>query len=120
LTFGEGDNFSWTDIQEELEVNLQAPIHLCKLFAAHFCKQPNSAIINVTSGLAFTPSAQLPVYCATKAAMHSFTLSLRHQLTRRVRVIELMPPPVTTGIVPIFPSLSCARWSRVDSRPCSC
>ena len=55
----------------------------------------SSELVNVSSGLAFVPLARFPVYCATKAAVHSFTLSLRHQLKGAgVKVIELIPPYV--------------------------
>jgi len=56
-------------------------------------------IVNVSSGLAFAPMADVPVYCATKAAIHSFTLSLRHQLKATgIRVVEMAPPIVDTGL----------------------
>ena len=56
-------------------------------------------IINITSGLAFAPLANVPVYCSTKAAFHSFTLSLRHQLAQSpVKVIEIIPPAVQTDL----------------------
>jgi len=58
-----------------------------------------AAIINVTSGLAFTPMAIAPIYSATKAALHSFTVSLRHQLSdTSVEVIETAPPAVNTDL----------------------
>ncbi|MBB3114013.1 putative oxidoreductase [Paenibacillus phyllosphaerae] len=58
----------------------------------------DTAIVNVTSGLAFTPLAISPIYSATKAALHSFTISLRHQLSdASVEVIEVAPPAVQTA-----------------------
>jgi uncharacterized oxidoreductase len=71
---------AWETLGEEVAINLEAPIHLSALFIPHLLQQERSAIINVTSGLAFVPKANVPVYCATKAALHSLTLSLRHQL----------------------------------------
>ncbi|MCX5801235.1 MAG: SDR family NAD(P)-dependent oxidoreductase [Candidatus Eisenbacteria bacterium] len=62
-------------------------------------EQSEAAIINITSGLAFAPLALMPVYCATKAALHSFSLSLRHQLFETsVRVYEVAPPIVDTKL----------------------
>jgi uncharacterized oxidoreductase len=55
-------------------------VHLCRLFIPHLLQQERPVLANVTSGLAFVPAAFAPVYAATKAAMHSFTVSLRHQL----------------------------------------
>ena len=52
----------------------------------------------MTSGLAFGPLASMPTYCATKAALHSFTLSLRHQLKGSVGVVEIVPPAVNTDL----------------------
>lgn len=89
----------WDRIREEVAINLEAPVHLSMLLSSHLLVQPASAIVNVTSGLAFMPLARVPVYCATKAALHSFTLSLRHQLAGTpIRVIELIPPAVDTDL----------------------
>lgn len=86
-------------IHDEIAINLEALIHLCMLFTPHLMKQKNSAIMNVTSGLAFSPISFMPVYCATKAAVHSFTMSLRHQLKdTSVKVFELIPPIVDTEL----------------------
>jgi uncharacterized oxidoreductase len=62
-------------------------------------QQARPAILNVTSGLSFAPLARAPIYSATKAALHSFTLSLRHQLKNTpIRVVELIPPAVDTDL----------------------
>jgi uncharacterized oxidoreductase len=89
----------WKGIHDEIAINLEAPLHLCALFLPHLLAQPQAAILNVTSGLSFAPLATVPVYCATKAALHSFTLSLRHQLAgTAVEVIEIVPPAVDTDL----------------------
>jgi uncharacterized oxidoreductase len=77
-------------------INLKAQIYLAACFVPVFSKkQSESAIINVSSGLAFVPLARFPIYCATKAAIHSFTVSLRHQLKETpIRVFEVIPPTV--------------------------
>ena len=63
-------------------------------------KQPHSTIVNVSSGLAFVPLALTPTYCATKAAIHSYTQSLRHQLRgTQIEVLELVPPYVATHLM---------------------
>ena len=93
------DSEPWERTHEEIAVNLEAPIHLVRLFVPHLLQQPRAAIVNVTSGLSFSPLASVPVYCATKAALHSFTLSLRHQLKDTpVQVIEIIPPAVDTDL----------------------
>jgi uncharacterized oxidoreductase len=71
-------------------------------FLPHLKAQKSAAIVNVSSGLAFLPAPQWPIYCAAKAGIHSFTISLRAQLNRtNVRVFELAPPltmtPLATG-----------------------
>lgn len=82
--------------REEIEINIEAPIHLTSLFIQ--LKSLNT-IINVTSGLAFVPIIKMPVYCASKAFFHSFTLSLRQMLApRNIEVIELIPPALNTDL----------------------
>ena len=86
-------------IYEEVDTNLIAPIHLASLLAPHLEGQPEAAIVNISSGLAFAPLAFMPVYCATKAAIHSITLSLRHQLRHTgIKVFEIAPPSVDTEL----------------------
>ncbi|WP_205500108.1 SDR family oxidoreductase [Rufibacter psychrotolerans] len=90
---------AWSQTQQEIAINLEAPIHLCSLFVPHLQKQPKAGIVNVTSGLAFTPGVFAPVYCATKAALHSFTMSLRFLLRNTaVEVVEIVPPAVNTDL----------------------
>jgi len=93
------DQKRWAPTHEEIAINLEAPVHLCGLFLPHLLQQERPAILNVTSGLAFAPMASAPFYSATKAALHSFTLSLRHQLAGTpVQVIEIIPPAVNTDL----------------------
>lgn len=95
-----GQPEAWDVARQEIAINLEAPIHLSTLFAAHLSAQPKAAIVQVTSGLAFVPAAVFPIYCAAKAGLHSFTLSLRHQLaTTSVSVIEIAPPHVNTDLL---------------------
>jgi len=94
-----GDATAIKALDQEVAINFTAPIHLIAALLPTLRRQTAATIINVTSGLAFSPMADVPVYCATKAAMHSFTLSLRHQLkATSVRVVELAPPIVDTGL----------------------
>jgi uncharacterized oxidoreductase len=86
-------------VKQECEINFIAPVHLSNLFFEQLKKQDNPAIINITSGLAFAPLSLMPVYCATKAAMHSFSLTLRHQLSKtNIKVFEIAPPTVDTEL----------------------
>jgi uncharacterized oxidoreductase len=86
-------------IEEEIATNLFGVIRVCAAFLPHLRKQPSATLINVSSGLAFVPMAIIPVYCATKAAVHSFTVSLRWQLKNSsIKVIELVPPYVATDL----------------------
>lgn len=88
----------WSETRQELAINIDAPIHLALAFLPHL-KTRDGIIVNVTSGLSFAPYVAAPVYSATKAALHSFTLSLRHQLAKSsVRVIEIIPPAVNTDL----------------------
>jgi uncharacterized oxidoreductase len=89
----------WQETQQEIRINFDAPVHLSRLFIRHLLKQNHPAILNVTSGLSFVPLANVPVYCATKAALHSFTLSLRYQLKDTpIKVVEIIPPAVDTDL----------------------
>jgi len=84
---------------DEVNINLSAPIRLCALFTPKLMKTQRAAIINISSGLAFVPIATMPIYCATKAAIHSFTISLRHQLKDTpIRVFEAAPPTTDTEL----------------------
>ena len=86
-------------MRTEIETNIVALFHLSDLASRLVAGKPGAAIVNVSSGLAFTPLAFLPVYCATKAAVHSFTMSLRHQLrAKSVEVVEVIPPAVDTEL----------------------
>jgi uncharacterized oxidoreductase len=88
------------DAEATVETNLVAPIRLIDAFVGHLTQVPDSAIVNVTSGLAFVPLVAAPTYSATKAAMHSYTIALREQLRGQVEVIELAPPAVQTELTP--------------------
>ncbi|WP_022823393.1 SDR family oxidoreductase [Hymenobacter norwichensis] len=93
------DTEEWETRRQEIIINVEAPIHLAMLFIEQLQAQSHPAIINVTSGLAFTPAAFVPIYSATKAALHSFTLSLRHQLNQTpIQVLEIVPPAVNTDL----------------------
>ncbi|MBO7746255.1 SDR family NAD(P)-dependent oxidoreductase [Paenibacillus sp. MWE-103] len=90
---------AWREAEGELATNLAAPIHLAMLFAPHLAGRPDAAVLNVTSGLAHVPLAAAPVYSATKAALHAFTLTLRKQLEPQgIEVLEICPPHTDTDI----------------------
>ena len=83
----------------ETAINLEATFHLTALLTPHLMKQTESAIINVSSGLGIVPLVIVPVYSATKAALHSFSISLRKQLAdTSVKVFEILPPIVDTDL----------------------
>lgn len=103
----DGDFYAKAD--NEITTNIVAPVHLTTLFTS----LPSlDTIINVTSGLAFVPFSKVPVYCATKAFVRSFTLSLRHLLKEtKIEVIEMIPPAINTdlggkGLHDTLPSVS--------------
>lgn len=80
----------------EIATNIEAPVHLTAMFVK---LDALDTIINVTSGLSFAPLAKTPVYSATKAFFHSFTLSLRHNLKPKgIEVIEIIPPAINTDL----------------------
>jgi uncharacterized oxidoreductase len=84
--------------ESEIETNLVAPVHLSSLFVPLFI-QKDSAIVNISSSLAFKPLPHVPIYCATKAAIHAFSMALRQQLHETsIRVFEIVPPIVKTEL----------------------
>jgi uncharacterized oxidoreductase len=88
------------DAEATIATNLLGPIRLTAALLPLLQKQPHSAIMNVSSGLAFVPIALTPTYCATKAAIHSYTQSLRYQLrASTIEVLELIPPYVATDLM---------------------
>jgi len=88
------------DAEQTITANLLGPIRLTNALTDHLVSQPDAAIVNVSSGLAFVPLSGTPTYNATKAAIHSYTVSLREQLKGRVEIIELAPPAVQTELTP--------------------
>ncbi len=90
-------------LTSEIDINLKGPIWMVDRFLPLLKKNGDAAIVNVSSGLAFVPLPISPVYCATKAALHSYTLSLRVQLKHTgVRVFELAPPATATELLDTF------------------
>ena len=95
--------------------NLSAPIRLIVGLMERLKSRPQAAIVNVTSGLAIAPAARQPVYCATKAGLRFYSLSLREQLKdTNIRVIEALPPVVDTQMndgnpMKKMPAEECAR-----------
>lgn len=88
-------------IRTEMETNFVAPVHLSSLLVRHLAGKKDAAIINITSGLAFVPMAKVAAYCASKAAFHSVTMSLRYQLRKTsVKVFDIIPPAVDTELGP--------------------
>jgi len=88
------------DAEATITTNLLGPIRLTDALIDHLASQPDAVIVNVSSGLAFVPLTQAPTYSATKAAIHSYTVSLREVLKGKVEVIELVPPGVQTDLTP--------------------
>lgn len=95
---GRGRNLA--DAEAMVVSNLLGPIRLTDALVDHLSAQPNAAVINVTSGLAFVPWKKTPTYSATKAGLHAYTVALREQLKGGVEVIELAPPAVQTDLTP--------------------
>lgn len=88
------------DAEAMITTNVLGPIRLIDALVDHLVARPDSAIVNVTSGLSFVPLIVAPTYSATKAAVHSYTMSLREVLKGKVEVIELAPPGVQTELTP--------------------
>lgn len=90
-------------LTQEINTNFSGVVRMCQQFIPHLKQQKTAAIINVSSALAFAPIVSTPVYCATKAAVHSYTQSLRVQLRNtNVKVFELAPPAIETPLINEF------------------
>ncbi len=84
---------------DEIEINLKGVIRMTAVFLPLLTRQNEAALINISSGLAYMPLAISPIYCSTKAAVHSFSMALRHQLRKSsVRVLEVAPPGVESDL----------------------
>ncbi|MFF2523048.1 SDR family NAD(P)-dependent oxidoreductase [Streptomyces liangshanensis] len=94
------DHSPWAEAQNEIDILLAAPVHLGRLLVPHMLAHGRPGVlINVTSGGAFFPQPFAPLYSAAKAALHSYTVNLRHALKATpIRVVELMPPAVATEL----------------------
>jgi uncharacterized oxidoreductase len=93
------------DAEAIVATNLLGPIRLIAALMPHFLKQPSATILNVSSGLAFVPMAMTPTYCASKAAIHSYSQSLRYQLKdTAIKVLEIIPPWVATELMGEVPT----------------
>jgi uncharacterized oxidoreductase len=89
----------FADAEATINTNLLGPMRLTAALIRQLMSQPQGAILNVSSALAMVPAARLPTYCASKAAMHSYTQSLRYQLRNTsIQVIEILPPWVQTEL----------------------
>ncbi len=94
------DTAPWSERQHEIDTLFSGAVHLNHLLIPRLVAgQGASLIVNVTSGGAFVPQVSAPLYSASKAALHSYTVTLRHALAKtRCRVVELIPPAVRTPL----------------------
>lgn len=95
------DAYDLDIVEKTIATNLLAPIRLTAALLPHLRTKDESAIVTVSSGLAFVPRADTLTYSATKAAIHSWTTCLRHELrSTNISVVELAPPLVATDLTP--------------------
>ena len=95
----ENDREHLAAVDREVTTNYVAPIKLTMLALPVLVRQREAAVVNIASGLAYAPMGRYPVYCGTKAALHSFSKSLRHQLQiTTVRVFDVLPPRTSTDL----------------------
>lgn len=84
---------------QEIEINYKSPIRVLHYFLPLLKKSSNAVLVNVSSGLAYVPFAQAPVYSGTKSALHFWTKSIRlHLKPHKIKVVELLPPVVDTPL----------------------
>jgi short-subunit dehydrogenase involved in D-alanine esterification of teichoic acids len=95
----ENDPAHLEGVDREVATNYVAPIKLTMLALPVLLQQKDAAVVNIASGVAYTPMGRYPVYCGTKAALHSFSKSLRYQLEKTpVRVFDVLPPRTSTDL----------------------
>lgn len=105
------------DLSREIDTNLTGPVRMVKQFFPQLKAQPASAIVNVSSGLAFVPFPISPIYSATKAGLHAFTKALRVQLKNtNIRVFELAPPSTQTPLQDAFSATDVKASLNMDVR----
>ena len=94
------ETVEWSARQVEIDTLLSGPVHLIQLLIPTMLNQAAPAmVVNVTSGGAFVPQVFAPLYSSCKAALHSYTETLRHALKEtHLRVVELAPPAVRTSL----------------------
>ncbi|MDI9257910.1 SDR family oxidoreductase [Flavobacterium sedimenticola] len=91
------EKYGYDKIENEIRVNLTSPMQIIYGLLPLLLEKQNAAIINISSGLAFAPKKSAPIYCATKAAIHNATKSIRYQLEHTtIKVFEIIPPLVDT------------------------
>ncbi len=99
IDFGRAEAYRPEEIAEEIDVNLKGLIYVTNAFLPLLKQQSTARLVHIGSGLGFVPLVFAPIYSATKAATHSFTVSLRTQLRGTgVKVIEIIPPAVETAL----------------------
>ncbi len=97
------DDLSYEELTKEMNINFNGSVYMTTQFLSLLKKQKTSSIINITSALAFVPMAYSPIYCASKAALHSFTQSLRIQLKEtNIKVFEIAPSVTKTQMIDSF------------------
>lgn len=88
--------------ENEIRTNLEAAIVLCGLSIPLLARNKQATIVNVSSGLGFVPSARMPVYSASKAGLHAYSMAIRKQLSSiGIKVFEIVPPAVDTELNPL-------------------
>ena len=97
--FTEPDGLDVEGLHQDVAANFVAPMEMIRLFLPMLRKRERATIINVSSPGGVVPVSRFPIYCASKAAMISFTRSLRHQLAEEVKVVTLYPPSVDTAMM---------------------
>lgn len=97
-------NYTDEQIDSEVLTNIAAPIKLIRSYLSLMSASNDAAIVNITSAVAYLPMKSLPVYSATKSALHSFTVSLRESLKEtNIKVLEVLPPLVATNMTEDLP-----------------